>query len=837
VLLASFALAAVTVTAVTAVSYQPQTAVSPSPEDAVTLCGEPVTAPPQLPPVGSAPMVYMLGLCFPTEDNVSIVSPETYLYYVKLRPSRPSAGEWVAFDESVLETVRQDFKRLWDTGFLEDLRIEADDYVFANGVVGKVISYYMQERQRIRLIEYDTPLLDRSKIDEALANRGITLRSDGFLDEGTIGRVSRVLRELLAEKGYVEPEISHTVTPGPSETLVNVTFRARPGPRLAIRDIEFVGNHAIPDAALTSKLKGNRPENLFSFATGVGAFNEDKFGDDAQRVIDHYRDRGFIEARVGQPELRRLDENAAGTVRWIQLRIPITEGTRYRLGTVSVEGNMALPTETLEALFKAKSGEWYVEERFREGIRQARELYGGAGYIEFTAFPDLRPRGSEPIVDVVLRVTEGPQYRVHRLTFAGNTTTHDVVLRRELPLLEGGVFSAEALKYGIRRLNQLGYFKPIEGTDRDVKVDKAAGIEDSVDVTVTVEEQNRNQVQFGAGVSQYEGVFGSLSYTTANFLGRGESLTLSGQTGQRASSYQLAFNEPYLFSQRYSAGFDLYSRKVNFVTGDGVLAYSEVRSGSAVSVGRPLFRFSRATLGYGYEVIDTAASQSALNSLSASSSLGVPLFNADIDEGRHTESRITPIFSHNSVDSPIMPHTGNRLSLSLPLAGGLLGGTTNYVKVEADAAKFISITRRTGFGLHAAGGAIRRYGSTPALPYYTRYFLGGETQIRGVNLRTVGPVDRSTNRAIGGDRFVLFNAEYYVDLFGPVRALAFHDAGQAYAEQQPLDLRQLRTSSGFELRVLMPMLNVPFRLIYAWNIYRDAFQPARGFKFAVGTTF
>jgi len=134
------------------------------------------------------------------------------------------------------------------------------------------------------------------------------------------------------------------------------------------------------------------------------------------------------------------------------------------------------------------------------------------------------------------------------------------------------------------------------------------------------------------------------------------------------------------------------------------------------------------------------------------------------------------------------------------------------------------------------GGFVRPYGGTRALPYYLRYFLGGEYQIRGVDIRTVGPTD-SQNRAIGGDKFVLFNAEYYVDLFGPVRALLFHDAGQAFAETERIDLRGLRTSSGMELRVIVPMLNVPFRLIYAWNIYRDVFQPARTFKFAVGTTF
>jgi outer membrane protein insertion porin family len=191
---------------------------------------------------------------------------------------------------------------------------------------------------------------------------------------------------------------------------------------------------------------------------------------------------------------------------------------------------------------------------------------------------------------------------------------------------------------------------------------------------------------------------------------------------------------------------------------------------------------------------------------------------------------------HNTVDNPFTPRSGRRISLNLPVAGGFLGGTTSYIRPDVEIVHYVPHTKRTALGVRLNGGFVRPYGGTRALPYYLRYFLGGEYQIRGVDIRTVGPTD-SQNRAIGGDKFVLFNAEYYFDLFGPVRALLFHDAGQAFAESERIDLRRLRTSSGVELRVIVPMLNVPFRLIYAWNIYRDVFQPARTFKFAVGTTF
>jgi outer membrane protein insertion porin family len=815
------------------------------PREIPTLCGQPVPEPARLPPAGSGPVVYYIGLCFAAQNNVSSVDPETYLYYVRLQPSRASQDEWIPYDDAAHDTAVGDFKRLWATGFLDDLSIEATDYVFTNGVVGKVITYHLEERPRVKLVSYQgTAVIDRTKIDERLREQDLSLRLDSFLDESSLGRIEKTLRDMMGEKGYARAGVSHAVTPvagGPK--LVNVTFTIDEGPNLVIRDLEFLGNRAVPDRTLSRAMKGNREQNLLSVMKGGGSYKEDAFATDAQSIEDYYRDLGYVNARVGTPELRELDESPNRRTRWVQLRVPVTEGTRYRIGTVTFEGNTLVPTDTLKALFALREGEWYSQAQVRKGLERARELYGAAGYMEFTGFPDLTPRPEPealtvdgPAIDVRMKVTEGPQYTVNRITFTGNTTTRDHVIRREVQLVEGGVFNTEALKYSVRRLNQLGYFKPLEGNERDLKVEKTPGRDHAVDVTLAFEEQNRNQVNFGAGVSQYDGVFGSLSYTTSNFLGRGESLTLSGQKGGRSSVYQLAFSEPYVFSRPMTAGFDLYSRKVDFLTGVNTIGYSEVRSGVSLTGGHALFRFSRAYLTYGYEVIDTAVAQDLLDDLDSQGSVGVPVFNPFLDEGRHVESRLTPTFLHSTVDNPFMPRSGRKLQLSMPVAGGLLGGTSNYVKPEIEAIQYIPHTRRTALGVRANVGWVRPFGETAALPYYLRYFLGGEYQVRGVDIRTVGPTD-DDNRALGGNKFVLFNAEYYFDFHRLVRALVFHDAGQAFGEDERVDLRRMRTSSGIELRVMVPMLNVPFRLIYAFNTYRDAFQPARTFKFGVGATF
>jgi outer membrane protein insertion porin family len=431
------------------------------------------------------------------------------------------------------------------------------------------------------------------------------------------------------------------------------------------------------------------------------------------------------------------------------------------------------------------------------------------------------------VVDVTVVMDEDKRYYVGKITFTGNTTTRDKVIRREVYLNEGDVFNTEALKLSIRRINQLGYFKPLETAPQ---LSPSAQGEDKLDVTLKVEEQNRNQFSLGGGVSGLEGTFVNAGFQTANFLGMGETLQLTAQAGGRTNNYQLALTEPYLFDRPISAGFDVYSRKIDYLASDGTLGYSEVRIGGSVTAGLPLRRFTRLFTNYTYEVIETAVR----DDLSAAGGSASPLTLAT--DGRNQESRVSPALVHDTVDSPYTPRSGRRVTGTVTVAGGPLGGTTDYWKPSLEAIVYVPHTRRTAVGFRGQVGWVGRYADTRELPYYQRYFLGGETQIRGVNVRTVSALDES-KRAVGGNKFLLFNAEYYVDLVGPLRFLLFFDAGEAYSEGQGFNLRTLRTSTGAEMRFLMPVLNVPFRLIYAYNANRDSFQPRTAFKFAVGTTF
>ena len=711
------------------------------------------------------------------------------------------------------------------------------------------------------------------------------------MDEGVIRRIKTVLREMMAEKGFTNAVVDHKITPvagGPK--LVNVTFNVSEGPKIKIRDVEFIGNTAKSDGTLQRKMKENKPKGLFGFITGGGTYQEAKFEEDADKVVEYYQNEGYVRARVGQPELKVLEDSEDGKERWVQLRIPITEGPRYRVGEFNIEGNTVVQAESLRPLFALKTGDWYSVKEVREGLRKAQEIYGSGGYMDFTGFPDLKPsdeaaaqeakvpeflaevetngtnggRPKDPTVDVTMRLTEGKQFFVNRIVFTGNTTTRDNVIRREMRLVEGGVFNTESLKYSVRRLNQLGYFEQINEQDqRAMKVDKTPGRDNAVDVTLALKEQNRNQLTFGAGVSQYEGFFGQLAFQTANFLGRGESLTVSMQAGDRAQNYQLAFTEPFLFDRNITGGFDIYKRALQYIG-----YYTQKSTGGNLMFGFPIADFSRMFVTYSYEQVRmsdlnelfldpncifsedgcTTVSLTDLSTISEEARERVRRNPFVFDSlligagGRRTVSKVTPSFVHNTIDNPIFPNQGKRYTAAIDLA--MLGGNTQFYKPRVEGIWYRRHLARTSFGVRLQGEYIAPVGGTETLPIFEKLFMGGEYSVRGFDIRSIGPSDPETGLVLGGNKSLLFNAEYLISIANPVRLILFYDAGQVVDEGQSFATRNFRTSTGAEVRFFMPVLNVPFRLIFAHNPQRDGvldnnFQPAKKFvfRFAVGSTF
>jgi outer membrane protein insertion porin family len=908
----------------------PTTAASgAAPANPATICGSPIPQPRALPPAGSGPVIYLIAPCFQAQGNTSLVDINTYLYYIQLKASRPSEGVWVPYTDDSEATMRDDFKRLWGTNFLDNLSIEVNDYRFANGVVGKLVTYNMEERQRVKIVDFvGSKKVETSKIDDKLKEQNAQIRLDTFIDPGLIKKIEGIVRGMLVEKGFQRAEVTHEIQEVPGgPKLVHITFHMNEGPKVKIRSVEFVGNEAISDGKLRRRMKENRAHWWLSWITGRGTYHEDKFEEDAERVTEYYRDRGYVKAQIGEPQLRDLGDSSDKKTHWVELRIPVTEGPRYKVRSFDIAGNTVVKTEALKPLFKIEPGEYYSQKAVRKGFQKAQEIYGSLGYMEFTGYPDYKfsddpnpaepstpaslaalPEGTDgktaagqearagaPTADVTLQIQEGKQYFVNRIIFTGNTTTRDNVIRRELRLFEDGVFNTEALKYSIKRLNQLGYFKALEGPGKDVSVDKVADADNKVDVKMKLEEQNRNQLTFGAGVSQFEGFFGQLSFQTANFLGRGESLTVSLQGGQRAQNYTLAFTEPFLFDRNITGGVNLFRSDIRYIG-----QFTQKSTGGVLTFGFPLGNgFTRMFTNYSYERVRVSeingvycdpvllARNPFLRDsllLGGASCTGDATFNDTFEVtggGERTISKVVPSIVYNTVDQPIFPTMGKRFSISTDFAG--LGGNTKYYKPSVEAVGFFKENNRMTFGMRGRVEYIRSFGNSRELPIFEKLFLGGEYDVRGFDIRTIGPQDPTTGLVLGGNKSLLFNAEQIITIAGPVRLILFYDAGQVRDDGQPFAWKEdivrvvppptpllfdplaissltdpsqgtetevigrrsaFKTSTGAEIRFFMPVLNVPFRLIFAYNpqrggVLNNQLQPQKAFqfRFAVGTTF
>ena len=252
------------------------------------------------------------------------------------------------------------------------------DAPYDNGVIGKHVIYTLEERQRVKIVDYTgSKKVDQSKIDEKLKEENISIRLDSFIDPSLIKKVEGVVRGLLSEKGFQFAEVTHEIKPMPGgPKLVHLSFVMDEGPKVRVREIEFEGNKAVSDKTLRKQMKSNKQEWPFSFITGRGTFQEAKFEEDAEKVNEYYRNLGYITARVGAPELKYLEDAPDGKIRYVQLKAQVQEGGRYKVGNFNFEGNKVVKSEGLRSLFKLNEGEFYSEKRIRKGLDSAREVYG-----------------------------------------------------------------------------------------------------------------------------------------------------------------------------------------------------------------------------------------------------------------------------------------------------------------------------------------------------------------------------------------------------------------------------------------------------------------------------
>ncbi|MBK9089830.1 MAG: BamA/TamA family outer membrane protein [Holophagales bacterium] len=346
-------------------------------------------------------------------------------------------------------------------------------------------------------------------------------------------------------------------------------FLVDEGDKIKIDNIDFTGNTVFSDRRLYYAMKKTRESNFYQFWDSKDVYNQASYEEDIELVKKVYQNAGYKDIVVKDPVIETFVANPQETrpekiKRRARIQIPLVEGERYYFGDLKIEGTTVFPPERLLRFFPWQPGKPLSRAILADGMKTLDEIYRGRGYIYAFMNPEYVERpGKGNIVDVTIRVTEGDQFRVGRVEFVGNKTTKDKVLRRELQLFEGDVLDMESFKKGLFKITQLGYFKIEEDPEFRVDADKKA-----VDVTIKGVDTNRNEVQFGAGYSQLDGIFGQFSFSTRNFLGRGDTIGVQFQRGGYSNFFDLSFVEPWFLDKRMSIGGSIFNRSLTYADVD-----------------------------------------------------------------------------------------------------------------------------------------------------------------------------------------------------------------------------------------------------------------------------
>ena len=727
--------------------------------------------------------------------------------------------------------LRQAFNDVWKTGFFDDLSVSV-----ADGVSGKIVFITVVEKPIVRNVEFrGNKAITKSSIDDKLKEANITLPTDTPYDRARLKTIEDVVRGIAEEKGYRFAEIKlvlEDVTPG----VVRVVFQIDEGTKVRINDVQFIGNDVFSQMRLKYTMKKTRETWFLSWLTSHDILTTAHMEEDLDKVRDLYLDHGYVDVRLGEPKMDVFEYKVTrkGKIkRRINIEIPIEEGERFRVGEISVKGNQEFPSEKLVDMVPLRKGEIYSKALLTKGRDAIDDAYGQKGYYKVFTNPLLVPNRDEKTVDIVMEISEDKIYTVRSFEFKGNDSTRDKVLRREVLIEEGSVFDTRKFRDSILKVNQLGYF-----TIKEVpEINEVPGANE-VDVLIKGEETGRNEINVGGGYSGSLGFFGTLSFATRNFLGRGESISVSVQTGRTSDTYSLSFTEPWLFDRPLFAGGDIFKREVIYTD------FTRKGNGGDAIVGSRLGRFASWRLRYSFEKVDISERQPLPGNIvvvSPNQPFGVQDPDAERRERLFNTSgatsSLTPIFIFNTVDSPYDATRGLSLSFSTEFAPTALGGDFTFLKPVAEATAFFPVNRIPHvLASHIEIGWVEGLGGAE-VPVFERFFLGGERSIRGLETRSVSPVDSGGFR-IGGNKMFLFNQEYQIPIAkSPLKLVLFFDAGNAFDDGQSLDFTDLRMTTGLELRITLPVLGQPLRFIYGYNLDPLPDEKKGDFQFTIGSNF
>ncbi|HSQ77808.1 MAG TPA: outer membrane protein assembly factor BamA, partial [Nitrospirota bacterium] len=706
--------------------------------------------------------------------------------------------------------IKEDIKTLYQLGHFEDVQVKTEG--FENGL--KVI-FSVKEKPLIREITFEgNDELTTEKLKE-----GMTLLPRTAFNIQLIQETAEKIRLKYQDDGYYNTVVVPAITELRGGDR-NVVFYIEEGKKVRLSEIIITGNKALSANEIKKPLK-TQEHWLFSFLGRSGTLQTEELKEDLETIRNLYYNKGYIQVQVDEPVIKL--KNPAKKDKLV-VYINIKEGDQFRVGSVTFKGNSILSDSELEKEVKLKQGDIFSREVLRQDVNRIMDRYDGLARPFASVVPLFNIDQGKKTTAINIDIQEGGEVTIGRINIAGNSKTRDKVIRREMRLDEGDLYSKKAIKRSYERINNLNFFETV-----DIVPERRLQ-EPVMDLNVKVKEKMTGMLSLGGGYSSVDKLVGIAEITQGNLGGRGQLLKFKTQWGGTHKILMASFMEPYLFDKPVWGRVDVYRQEQQF---DGYRLYS---NGFALGVGKSFDEFLSGSLRYGLdqsEVRDITVTPLPFALLQQLDNYGTVI----------TTSAFTASLTRDSRDYYLDPKTGSRNTIFVEYAGGPLGGDPSFIKSVADSAWYYPLFWDTVFMARGRIGSVGSLIDKP-VPIGERFFVGGSGTVRGFRYGTAGPVDILNNR-VGGTKELIFNLEYNFPLVPAARlkGVIFYDMGRAFDdglsrkadEPNQISLRELRHAWGWGFWWLSPL--GPLRFEWGYIIHKKPTDEASEFEFSIGTLF
>ncbi|OPL15744.1 MAG: hypothetical protein AVO39_07235 [delta proteobacterium MLS_D] len=685
--------------------------------------------------------------------------------------------------------LSEDIRSLYQMGHFSDVKAEV-----AESPEGRIITFTLKERPRIAEIRIE----GNRKVNERDIRDILTIKPRQLYDPDETNNDAENIRMLYKERGYLNSRVSFVAEGEKEGRDVTVVFTVEEHRKPSIKSISFEGNKVYTDKELRKMMEVSE-WGIFHFLTDAGLFNRSELERDVERLTVFYHNNGFIDAQIGEPEIK-TDE------RWIYITIPVHEGRQYQVGRIDITGDtLDVSYDELLSNLEITQKDYFDRESVVNDIDYLTGACNNEGYAYANVIPHTEIDKEKQTISVTFELQKGNKVYIDKITVSGNTRTRDKVIRRQLRIVEGELYNRDKLTNSYESLEGLEYFE-------EVNFQTEQGSDESLmDVDVHVSEKATGLFSVGAGYSAQEKALFMAQIAERNLFGRGQTVSVSAHVGSSTTNYELAFVEPWLFDIPLWSKAEAWNMEIDRDF------YDVKTKGVAGTLGYRLFEYVDGYVRYRYAEND-------VTNISPFAS-----WYTRQQEGSTSSSGVRLTLLRDTKRPFMFPSSGSRNSVYLEYTGGIFQGDTSFIRYGAETRWYFPLPLDNVFSVKAEVGAISGQ-NDKEVPIYERFYMGGINSLRG--LRDVGPRHPVSGEVIGGKTMMLYTAEWLFPLLkdAGVRGVVFYDTGNAW--ESGLHLDDMRQTAGAGIRWNSPI--GPFRLEWGYVLDRKDGESPHRWEFTIG---